>query len=136
MDVNKVTLIGNLVRDPEARNLPSGQAISTFSLATNYSWRDIKTKSRKESTEFHDIVAWGKLGEIIQQYVKKGSKVYIEGRLHRRSWEDKAKQKHYRTEVVAENLVMLGHRSAKTKEVEPTELPKDEVSVEEIPVTA
>jgi single-strand DNA-binding protein len=133
MDVNKVTLIGNLVRDPLAKTLPSGQVISTFDLATTYSWTDLKTKERKESTEFHDLVAWGKLAEIITRYVKKGSKVYVEGRLHRRSWTDRAGKTQLRSEIVAEQLIMLGHR-ARTKD--PTELPKEEPSVEELPVGA
>ncbi len=129
MDVNRVTLIGNLVRDPEAKTMPSGQVISTFDLATTYSWTDLKTKARKESTEFHDLVAWGKLAEIIHRYVKKGSKVYVEGRLRKRSWTDRAGKAHTASEIVAEQLIMLGHRS---KAKDPTELPKEEPSVEEL----
>ena len=91
--------------------MPSGQDISRFSIATNYIWKDIKTKKKQEAVDFHNVVAWGKLAEIISQYVKKGSKVYIEGRLHNRSWNDKAGTKHYMTEVVAEELIMLGHKT-------------------------
>jgi len=136
MDVNKVTLIGNLTRDPQAKKLSTGQSVSSFDLATNYTWQDIKTKTKKENTEFHSIVAWGKLAEIINAYVKKGSKVYIEGRLHRREWQDQEGKKQRKIEIVAENLVMLGHRSAKEDKKDPTELPKEELSMEEIPVTA
>lgn len=131
MDVNKVTLIGNLVRDPEAKSLPSGQMISAFDLATNYAWKDQKTKAKREATEFHSLVAWGKLAEIVQQYVKKGSKVYVEGRLHRRSWKDRAGKPQSKTEIVADSLIMLGHRSLAK---DPTELPKEEPSAEELPV--
>ncbi|MFH0852954.1 MAG: single-stranded DNA-binding protein [bacterium] len=134
--MNKVTLIGNLTRDPQAKKLPSGQSVSSFDLATNYSWQDIKTKARKENTEFHSIVAWGKLSEIINTYVKKGSKVYIEGRLHRREWQDKQGKKQRKVEIVAENLIMLGHRTSNQDKKDPTELPKEELSMEEIPVTA
>ena len=86
MDLNKVTLIGNMVRDPESRTLPSGQRVSRFSLATNYSWQDSKTKVKKEAVDFHSLIAWGRLAEILQQYVKKGSKLYVEGRLHTRQY--------------------------------------------------
>lgn len=133
MDVNKVTLIGNLVRDPAAKSLPSGQALTAFDLATTYSWQDLKTKERKQATEYHNLVAWGKLGEIIARYVKKGSKVYVEGRLRRRSWTDRTGKPGSRTEIIAENLIMLGHR-ARAKD--PTELTKEEPSVEELPVAA
>lgn len=104
MDLNRVTLIGNLTKDPAKKSAPSGQSISQFSLATNY-----RTET-KENVEFHDIVAWGKLADIVNQYVKKGSKVYVEGRLHTNAWKDKKGQNRRTTEVVADNLIMLGHR--------------------------
>ena len=110
MDLNRVTLIGNLTKDPLKKALPSGQSVSQFSVATNYAWQDAKTKARKENVEFHDIVAWGKLAEIISQYVKKGSKVYVEGRLRNRTWKGKDGKNRRQTEVVADNLIMLGHR--------------------------
>lgn len=111
MDLNRVTLIGNLTRDPMKKSLQSGKAVSTFSIATNAQWTDAKTKTKREDVEFHDIVAWGKLAEIIGQYVKKGSKVYVEGRLQNRSWKGKDGKSQKRTEIVADNLIMLGHRS-------------------------
>ena len=104
MDLNRVTLIGNLTKDPAKKASPSGQSISEFSLATNY------RTEKKETVEFHEIVAWGKLADIIGQYVKKGSKVYVEGRLHTNAWKDKSGIAHKKTEVVADNLIMLGHR--------------------------
>ncbi len=81
MDINKVTLIGRLTRKPEARNLPSGQRLAAFSLATNYIWKDHKTKEKRDKTEFHKITVWGKLAEIVLTYLDKGSRIYIEGRL-------------------------------------------------------
>ena len=110
MDLNRVTLIGNLTKDPLRKAVPSGQAVSQFSIATNYSWLDASSKERKEKAEFHDIVAWGKLAEIIGQYVKKGSKVYVEGRLQNRFWKAKDGKTRRSTEIVADNLIMLGHR--------------------------
>lgn len=114
MDLNKVTLIGNMVRDPESRSLRTGQTLTRFSLATNYAWQDARTKTKKEAVDFHDVVAWGKLGSIIQEYVKKGSKVYIEGRLRNRSFVGKDGAKRTKAEVVADNMIMLGHRVAKS----------------------
>lgn len=135
MDLNKVTLIGNMVRDPESRSLRTGQTLTRFSLATNYAWQDAKTKAKKESVDFHDVVAWGKLGSIVQEYVKKGSKVYIEGRLRQRSFVGKDGQKRSKPEIVADNLIMLGHRMAKatTGTVKKTndQLVREDVDVDE-----
>ena len=111
MDLNRVTLIGNLTKDPLKKSLPSGKAVSMFSIATNAQWTDAKTKEKKEDVEFHDIVAWGKLADIISQYVKKGSKVYVEGRLKNDTWKGKDGKTQKRTEIVADNLIMLGHRA-------------------------
>src|SRR4029077_14618931 len=86
MNLNKVTLIGNMVRDPETRSIRSGQNVTRFSVATNYAWQDAKSKTKKEAVDFHDVIAWGKLGDIIAQYVKKGSKIYVEGRLRNRKY--------------------------------------------------
>jgi len=109
-DLNKVMLIGNLTKDPEAKTLPSGQALSSFSIATNRTWKD-KDGSKKEQAEFHNIVAFGKIAEICNQYLKKGAKVYTEGRLQTRSWDDQNGVKKYRTEIILENLSMLGSRT-------------------------
>ncbi len=104
--VNKVILIGNLGRDPEIRYTKSGQAVSSFSLATTEKWKN-KNGDREEKTEWHRIVAWGKLGEICGEYLTKGKQVYIEGRLQTRDWEDKDGNKRTTTEIVASNMVML-----------------------------
>jgi len=101
MDLNKVSLIGNLTQDPELKNIASGQVVTTFNVATNYNWRDVKTKEKKSRADFHKVVAWGHLAEIITTYLKKGSKIYLEGRLQNRTWEDKEGQKKYTTEIIA-----------------------------------
>lgn len=112
MDLNKVMLIGNLTADPQLRTIPSGQSVASFSIATNRRWKDQNTGELKEDTQFHNIVAWRKLGEICAQYMKKGMKVYVEGRLQTRSWDDQQTgQKRYRTEILAENMIMLDRKS-------------------------
>ena len=132
MDLNKVSLIGNLAVDPEAKTLSSGQNLSLFRVATNYAWRDVKTKEKKSRADFHQVVAWGKLAEIINTYLKKGSKVFLEGRLQNRSWEDKDKNKRYTTEIVASDLIMLGGGSKKA--IKGDETAKDDLDTEEIQV--
>jgi single-strand DNA-binding protein len=105
--LNKVQLIGNTTAAPEVRETPNGQKVANFSIATNRSWKDA-AGMKQEQTEFHNIVVWGRLAEIVEQYVGKGKKIYIEGRLQTRNWEDQAGQKRYKTEVVAENVILLG----------------------------
>ena len=107
--VNKVILIGNLGGDPELRQTPSGTSVATFTLATNETWTD-KDGQRQERTEWHRIVAWSRLAEICGQYLRKGRQVYIEGRLQTRSWEDKQGNQRKTTEIVAQNMQMLGGR--------------------------
>lgn len=108
--VNKVILIGNLGKDPEVKYTPSGTAVAKFSIATNERYKD-KGGEWQDRTEWHNIVAWQRLAEIVGEYVKKGSKLYIEGRLQTSSWEDKESgQKRYKTEVVANDLVLLSGR--------------------------
>jgi|SRR5205807_201067 len=108
--VNKVILVGNLGKDPEVKYTPSGTAVAKFSLATNERFKD-KGGEWQDRTEWHSIVAWQRLAEIIGEYVKKGSKVYIEGRLQTSSWDDKQSgEKKYRTEIIAHDLVLLGGR--------------------------
>ncbi len=104
--LNRATLLGNLTRDPEVKQIPSGQSVCTFGLATNRSWNDSSGK-KQEATEFHNVVAWGKLAEICGQYLTKGKKVYVEGRLQTRDWEGQDGIKRYRTEVIAENMIFL-----------------------------
>lgn len=109
--VNKVILIGNLGKDPEIKYTPSGVPVAKFSLATNERYKD-KSGEWQDRTEWHNIVAWQRLAEIAGEYVKKGSKIYIEGRLQTSSWEDKQSgEKKYRTEIIASDLVLLGGRS-------------------------
>src|SRR5215475_777317 len=108
--VNKVILIGNLGKDPEVKYTPSGTPVAKFSLATNESYKD-KGGQWQERTEWHNIVAWQRLAEIVGEYVKKGSKLYIEGRIQTSSWDDKQTgEKKYRTEIVANDLVLLSGR--------------------------
>ena len=105
--VNKVILVGNLGRDPEVRYTKNGQAVTTFSLATTERWTN-RDGQREDKTEWHRIVAWGKLGEICGEYLSKGKQVYIEGRLQTREWEDSDGNKRQTTEIVANNMTMLG----------------------------
>lgn len=106
MDLNKVMLIGNVTQDPELRNLPTGSTVTTFSVATNLNWTD-GNGVKQSKAEFHNIVAWKKLAEICAQYLKKGKKVYLEGRLQTRDWVDQQGVKHWKTEIVADNMIML-----------------------------
>jgi single-strand DNA-binding protein len=109
MDLNRVTLIGNLTGDPELKKLPAGQSVVRFARATHNRWED-SDKAKRESVEFHDVMAFGKLADIIGEYVKRGSKVYVEGRLRTRTTTGKDGKGRKSTEVVADNLIMLGHR--------------------------
>ena len=105
--VNKAILVGNLGRDPELRRTQSGSSVASFSLATTERWSD-KSGERKDRTEWHNIVAWGKLADLANQYLKKGRSVYIEGRITNRSWDDKDGNKRYKTEIVANQIQFLG----------------------------
>ena len=111
--VNKVILIGNLGADPELKYTPSGVPVVNFSLATSESWTD-KSGERQERTEWHRIVLWRKLAEIAGQYLRKGSKLYVEGKLQTRSWDDQSGQKRYTTEVVVNDMQMLDGRGEST----------------------
>ncbi|HTX87318.1 MAG TPA: single-stranded DNA-binding protein [Candidatus Nanoarchaeia archaeon] len=111
MTLNKVMLIGNLTRDPEIRNTTTGKTVASFGVATSMVWKD-QSGAKQEKAEFHNIVAWGKLAEICGQYLKKGLKVYIEGRLQTRDWTGQDGVKRYRTEIVAENMIMLSPKSS------------------------
>lgn len=109
MSLNRVQLIGNLTRDPELRQIPGGQTVASFSLATNFSWTD-QSGQRQDKAEYHNIVGWRKLAEIIGQYLRKGSKVFIEGRMQTREWEGEDGVKRFRTEIVADNMIMLDRK--------------------------
>ena len=133
--VNKAILVGNLGADPELRYTPSGTAVANFNLATREQWTN-KEGEKTERTEWHKIVAWGRLGEICGEYLHKGSQVYIEGRIQTRSWEDREGNKRYTTEVVASTMQMLGSPArtgkAQTEEEsfpseEPVSIPDDDI---------
>jgi len=105
--LNRATIIGNITRDPESRTTTSGQNVVSFGVATSRRWKDQTSGEMKEATEFHNCVAWGKLAQTISTYCRKGSKVYVEGRLQTRTWDGPDGKKNYRTEIVADNLIML-----------------------------
>jgi single-strand DNA-binding protein len=109
MSLNRVQLIGNLTRDPEMKQIPGGQVVTSFGVATNFTWKD-QSGAKQSKAEFHNIVAWRKLAEICGQYLKKGSKIFIEGRLQTRDWEGEDGVKRYRTEVIADNMIMLDRK--------------------------
>ena len=112
--LNKVTLIGNLGADPEVRYMPAGDAVANITLATSMRWKDRQTGERKESTEWHRVVFYRRLAEIAGEYLKKGSQVYVEGHLRTRKWQDQAGLDRYTTEIIADELHMLGSRSGGT----------------------
>jgi len=135
MNFNKAVVVGNLTRDPEVRNLPSGQSVASFGVATNRVWTD-QNGNRQEATEFHNVVAFGKLADICSRYLSRGRLVLIEGRIQTRSWQGQDGNKRYRTEIVADNMQMgprtdIGAGQARTPK-ESKEEPV--VSQEEIPV--
>jgi single-strand DNA-binding protein len=141
MNVNKAIIVGRVTADPQLRTTPSGQPVTSFSVATNRQWKD-KNGAKQEDVEFHNVVAWGKTAEIASQYLKKGAMVFVEGRLKTRSWADKQNQTHRTTEIICERL-QLGPRAAGTggvdmgagragkKADEPAEAPQ--APIEEIP---
>jgi single-strand DNA-binding protein len=108
--VNKVILIGNLGQDPDTRYMPSGKAVTNIRIATSESWKDKQTGDQQERTEWHSVVLYDKLGEISAEYLRKGSQVYIEGKLRTRKWQDKEGKDRYTTEIIADNMQMLGGR--------------------------
>jgi single-strand DNA-binding protein len=109
--VNKVILVGNLGQDPETRAMPSGKAVTNVRLATSESWRDKNTGEQKEQTEWHTVVFFDRLAEIAAEYLRKGSQVYVEGKLRTRKWQDKSGNDRYSTEIVANEMQMLGSRA-------------------------
>ncbi len=146
MNLNKAMIIGNVVRDPEMRTTSGGQNVTSFSVATNMVWKDAQGQ-KQEKPEFHNVVAWRRLAEIVGEYLKKGSKVYIEGRLQTRSWDDPSGVKKYRTEIIADNMIMLDNKGGNSNQQytkdnysqvkeEPAvtkEAEVEEVNVEDIP---
>lgn len=143
MNLNKAMIIGNLTRDPEMRNTPSGAQVASFSVATSLVWTDQSGQQQKKS-EFHNIVAWRKLAEICGQYLRKGSKVYVEGRLQTTEWTGQDGIKRYRTEIVLENMIMLDRQGATAsnsgndfqndiQNVPVNDVQEEEIRVENIP---
>ena len=108
--VNKVILVGNLGQDPETRAMPSGKPVTNVRIATSESWKDKQTGEQKEQTEWHTIVFFDRLAEIAAEYLRKGSQIYVEGRLRTRKWQDKTGNDRYTTEIVANEMQMLGSR--------------------------
>lgn len=139
MNINKAIVVGNLTRDPETRTIPSGQSVASFGVATNRFWTDRESGEKKKQAEYHNVIAWGKLGEIAQQFLKKGGLVYVEGRLQTRTWQDQQGNKKFRTEIVAEKLQLGPRSSASGEKFRSDENPQeenletDEINVEEIP---
>jgi single-strand DNA-binding protein len=134
MNLNKVFILGNLTRDPEKRSLPSGQLVVSFGVATNRFYTN-QNNEKQQETEFHNITAFGRLAEIASQYLKKGSLVLIEGRLRTRSWQDQSGVKHFRTEIIADNLQLgpRGNFSPPPAPPEPSQTEASQKNGEEAP---
>lgn len=151
--LNRATVLGNCTRDPEVRQTPSGQSVCSFGIATNRSWTDA-AGAKQEATDFHNVVAWGKLAEICGQYLAKGRKAYVEGRLQTRSWEGQDGQKRSTTEIVADNVILLDRAGGSASQAsaaaapggspfaappvvkpkdDPAPNPDDEIKIEDIP---
>lgn len=143
--LNRVTILGNVTRDPETRTTNSGQSVVSFSVATSRRWKDQTSGELKEATEFHNIVAWAKLATTVSSYVRKGSKLYVEGRLQTRSWDDPSGVKKYRTEIIADNVILLDKKGdvpsgapastapAADDSAQPAVPTEDEINIEDIP---
>jgi single-strand DNA-binding protein len=108
--VNKVILLGNLGADPETRSMPSGMTVTNIRIATSESWKDKSSGAQQERTEWHSVAMFGRLGEIAAEYLRKGSQVYVEGKLRTRKWQDKTGNDRYTTEIIADNMQMVGAR--------------------------
>jgi len=135
MNLNKVFLLGNLTADPEIRTTPSGKSVCRFRMATNRFWVDRQSGEKKQSVEYHSVVAWDKLANIVSQYLSKGRLVFVEGRLVTRTWEDGSGNKRSRTEIIAENI-QLGPRfgQSTSQEKPPTPSTTSPPPEEEIPI--
>jgi single-strand DNA-binding protein len=136
--LNKAQLIGNLTKDPEIRTTPAGYQVASFGLATNLTYTD-QSGQKQQKAEFHNIIAWRKLAEICGQYLRKGSKIYIEGRLQTREWTGQDGVKKYRTEIIAENMIMLdgvrreAPQGPQQEYQEPMPSDTEDIRVEDIP---
>jgi single-strand DNA-binding protein len=121
--INKVILVGNLGKDPEVRYLEGGTAVANFTLATSETFKDRSTGEKKTQTEWHNVVLWRGLAEIAEKYLRKGSQVYVEGKLRTRSWEDKEGNTRYTTEIVGDTMTMLGKRDDQESSSRPAQAP-------------
>ena len=146
--LNRATIIGNVTRDPEVRQIPSGQSVCAFGIATNRTWTDASGQ-KQEQVEFHNVVAWRKLAEICGQFLRKGRKVYVEGYLQTRDWEGQDGVRRYRTEIIAENMILLDRAPASgggqeygthssplspvSSQEDPSPHPDKEINLEDIP---
>ena len=150
LNLNRAQILGNLTKDPEMRYTPNGQAVSSFAVATNRKWKGRDGAADGEDTQYHDIVVWGKQAEAVTPMLKKGGPVFVEGRLQTRNWEGQDGVKRYKTEIVADNIIVLGGRGGEggnfmsrqsenpieigDKKVKDSPAPKeDEIDIEEIP---
>ena len=148
LNLNRAQVLGNLTRDPEMRFTPNGQAVSNFTVATNRKWKGQNGAPDGEATEYHDIVVWGKQAESVTPMLKKGSPAFVEGRLQTRNWEGQDGVKRYKTEIIADNIIVLGSKgssssyepsSQASNTIEEIAQPKDEkkneeeIDIEEIP---
>lgn len=142
--LNRVTILGNVTRDPETRTTNSGQSVVSFSVATSRRWKDQASGELKEAAEFHNCVAWAKLATTVGSYVRKGSKLYVEGRLQTRSWDDPSGVKKYRTEIIADNVILLDKKgdvpaggsapaTQAADDAQPAAPTEDEINIEDIP---
>jgi len=142
--LNKVQLIGNMTAEAEIRETPNGTKVATFSIATNRKWKD-QAGNMQEDVEYHNVVAWSGLATLMEEYTSKGKKLYIEGRLQTRSWEDQSGVKKYKTEIVAESIILLsgGERRdnvgnsdeplPEEKSAKKTKKPEPDIAIEDIP---
>ena len=131
--INKVILVGNLGKDPEVRYSPSGGAVASISVATSESWKDKNTGNQETRTEWHRVVAFKRLAEIMGEYLKKGSKVYIEGKLQTRKWQDQNGQDRYTTEIVASEMQMLDSKQNQGQQAAQQQSPEPDFNESEIP---
>ena len=134
--VNKVILVGNLGKDPEVRYMPNGNAVANITLATTDSWKDKQSGEQQEKTEWHRIVMFRRLGEIAGEYLKKGSQVYIEGKLQTRKWQDNSGNDRYTTEIVASEMQMLGGRGGGSADFSSASAPAQAASAQSAPAPA
>ena len=128
--INKVILVGNLGQDPETRYMPSGKAVTNLRLATSDSWKDKQTGEQREQTEWHSVVMYDRLAEIAAEYLRKGAQIYVEGRLKTRKWQDKEGKDRYTTEIIANEMQMLGSRGGDRAGAEPRSEPRSAPSQE------